>query len=177
MSLFSARALARRRRTFAGILTRSAVRPLAARAVIAFTALEGDGRPRRASDCVIFRHRAKWTHFAKTFLPAHLHFSRRVRHMLRSIHQPRADSSALEFSALRAFSRQHAWRAVHVPSFYHLLPGCPGHLLRLNSRARLSPPFCFVGFHEKVSTCQQGISVPSLCDSLSVHVPGFHPHY
>ena len=27
----------------------------------------------------------------------------------------------------------------------NLQPGCPGHLLRLNPRARLSPAFCFVG--------------------------------
>ena len=29
--------------------------------------------------------------------------------------------------------------------FSLLQPGCPGHLLRLNPRARLSPAFCFVG--------------------------------
>ena len=28
---------------------------------------------------------------------------------------------------------------------HFLQPGCPGHLLRLNPRARLSPAFCFVG--------------------------------
>ena len=53
----------------------------------------------------------------------------------------------MSFSSLLASSWQSKFVAeVDGASVLHnLQPGCPGHLLRVNPRARLSPASCFVG--------------------------------
>ena len=49
-------------------------------------------------------------------------------------------------------------------------PACPGHLLRLNPRARLSPPFCFVGTPGSFLTGKRKLSAGSPTNALCLRL-------